>query len=112
MMTILIWFHESHYRTFKASYTDYVQVHLRNEFPTLVSYHRFVELMSTLLVPLVSYLHTRLGTCTGISFIDSTLLNVCHNARMHQHHVFAGRAARDRTSVGWFPGFKRHRARQ
>jgi len=108
MMTILIWFHESHYRTFKAYYTEYVQVHLRREFPTLVSYHRFVELMPSLLVPLVAYLHTQLGECSGISFIDSTPLKVCHNARIHQHRVFAGRAARGKTSVGWFFGFKLH----
>ena len=108
MMTILILFQQSHYRTFKAYYTEYVQRHLSSEFPTLVSYQRFVELMPTLLVPLVAYLHTQLGRCTGISFIDSTKLAVCHNARIHQHRVFAGRAARGKTSVGWFYGFKLH----
>ncbi len=108
MMTILILFQQSHYRTFKAYYTEYVQRHLRSEFPRQVSYQRFIELMPTLLVPLVAYLHTHLGRCTGISFIDSTRLCVCHNARIHQHRVFAGRAARGKTSVGWFYGFKLH----
>ncbi len=108
IMTILILFHQSHYRTFKAYYTEYVQRHLRSEFPALVSYSRFVELMPTVLVPLVAYLHTRLGQCTGISFIDSTPLAVCHNARIHSHRVFDGRAARGKTSVGWFYGFKLH----
>jgi hypothetical protein len=87
MMTIRILFQQSHYRTFKAYYTEYVQAHLRSEFPTLVSYQRFVELMPTLLVPLVAYFHTQLGRCTGISFIDSTSLAVCHNARIPQHRV-------------------------
>lgn len=108
MMTIMILFHQSHYRTFKAYYTEYVQRHLRSEFPRLVSYQRFVELMPTLLVPLVAYLHTQMGHCTGISFIDSTKLVVCHNARIHQHRVFAGRAARGKSSTGWFYGFKLH----
>ena len=108
MMTILILFQQSHYRTFKAYYTEYVQRHLRSEFPKQVSYQRFVEVMPTLLVPLVAYLHTQLGRCTGISFIDSTRLCVCHNARIQQHRVFAGRAARGKTSVGWFYGFKLH----
>jgi hypothetical protein len=108
LMTIMILFHQSHYRTFKAYYTEYVQQHLRSEFPTLVSYQRFVELMPTILVPLVAYLHTQLGRCTGISFIDSTSLAVCRNPRIHQHRVFAGRAARGKTSVGWFYGFKLH----
>jgi len=108
IMTILILFHQSHYRTFKAYYTEYVQRHLRSEFPTVVSYNRFVELMPTVLVPLVAYLYTQLGQCTGISFIDSTPLAVCHNARIHSHRVFDGRAARGKTSVGWFFGFKLH----
>ena len=108
MMTIVILFQQSHYRTFKAYYTEYVHRHLCSEFPTLVSYSRFVEVMPTILVPLVAYLHTQLGRCTGISFIDSTPLAVCHNARIHSHRVFDGRAARGKTSVGWFYGFKLH----
>lgn len=108
MMTIVILFQQSHYRTFKAYYTEYVQRHLRGEFPKLVSYQRFIELMPSLLVPLVAYLHTQLGQCTGINFIDSTKLAVCHNARIHQHRVFEGQAARGKTSTGWFYGFKLH----
>src|SRR5262245_38549291 len=71
IMTLLVLFHSSHYRTFKAYYTEYVQRQLRAEFPHLVSYGRFVELMPTVLLPLVAYLHTQLGSCSGISFIDS-----------------------------------------
>jgi hypothetical protein len=108
IMTILIWFHQSHYRTFKAYYTEYVQGHLRAEFPTLPSYTRFVELTPRVLVPLTVYLDTQFGPCTGLSFIDSTKLSVCHNARIGQHRVFAGRAKRGKTSVGWFFGFKLH----
>jgi Transposase DDE domain len=108
IMTILILFQQPQYRTFKAYYTQYVQRHLHSEFPTLVSYQRFVELMPTVLVPLVAYLHTLMGQCTGISCIDSTPLAVCQNARIHSHRVFAGRAARGKTSVGWFYGFKLH----
>jgi hypothetical protein len=36
VMTILIHFHQSHYRTFKAYYSGHVQVHLTKEFPHLV----------------------------------------------------------------------------
>lgn len=108
LMTILILFQTSHYRTFKAYYTEYVQAHLRREFPKLVSYSRFVELIPTVLLPLVAYLHTQMGRCTGISFIDSTPLAVCHTARIQQHRVFAVDAARGKTSLGWFYGFKLH----
>src|SRR5579864_8074008 len=69
IMTIAILFQQSHYRTFKAFYTEYVQVHLRGEFPGLVSYTRMVELLPRVLVPLTVYLYTHLGACTGVSFI-------------------------------------------
>jgi len=105
-MTILILFHQSHYRNFKAFYTDQVLVHLRAEFPGLVSYTRFVEFIPSTLIPLCVYLHHCLGPGTGISFIDSTPLAVCHNRRIAHHKVFAGIAARGKTSVGWFFGFK------
>ncbi len=100
IMTILILFHQAHYRTFKAFYTEYVCVHLRAEFPGLVSYTRLVELIPTVLLPLCAYLQHCFGTCTGISFLDATTLAVCDNRRIWQHRVFAGLAARGKTSMG------------
>jgi len=108
IMTILILFHQSHYRDFKAFYTQDVLAHRRAEFPGLVSYTRFVEFMPSVLLPLCAYLRHCMGTCTGISFLDSTDLTVCHNKRISQHKVFAGAAARGKTSTGWFFGFKLH----
>jgi len=108
MLTIVIHFHQSHYRNFKAYYTEHVMVHLRREFPKLVEYHRFVELMPRLLVPLMAYFYHCKGACSGISFVDSTPLAVCHNRRIPRHKVFAGLAARGKTSMGWFYGFKLH----
>jgi hypothetical protein len=108
IMTLVILFHQSHYRDFKAFYTEYVQKHLRQEFPGLVSYNRFVELMPRILLPLMVYLHVCLGECTGISFVDSTPIAVCHNRRIERHKVFAGLAQRGKTSMGWFYGFKLH----
>jgi len=110
VMTILIHFHQSHYRTFKAYYTEHVQVHLTSEFPDLVSYQRFVALIPSVLVPLLAYLQSRYGPCTGISFIDSTSLEVCDPKRISQHRVFATDARRGKTSMGWFYGFKLHLA--
>lgn len=108
IMTIVIHFHQSRYRDFKTYYTRYVQVYLRAEFPQLVSYGRFVQLMSRVLVPLCAYLVKCYGQCSGISFIDSTPIAVCHNRRIRQHKVFDGLAARGRNSVDWFFGFKLH----
>ena len=79
IMTILIGFHQSHYRDFKAYYLEQVCKHQRTEFPRLVSYERFVELTPGALMPLCGYLRCLFGACTGISFIDSTPLAVCHN---------------------------------
>jgi len=108
-MTIVIYFHQSQYRNFKAYYQDYVLQHLRSEFPKLVSYTRFVEFMPSVLIPLSIYLRTAcFGTCSGISFIDSTSLDVCDNRRIAQHRVFEGWAERGKTSMGWFFGFKLH----
>lgn len=109
VMTILIHFHQSHYRNFKAYYNEHVLPHLRDEFPGLVSYTRFVDFMPSALVPLCAYFqHTCLGDCTGVSFIDSTSLDVCLNQRIASHKVFAGLAGRGKTSTGWFFGFKLH----
>jgi hypothetical protein len=108
VMTILICFHCSGYRTFKAYYTQHVCTAWRGEFPGLVSYSRFVELMPSVLLPLCAYLESCRGRCTGISFVDSTPLAVCKNPRIRQHRVFAGLAQRGKNSVGWFFGFKLH----
>jgi hypothetical protein len=110
VMTILIHFHQSHYRTFKAYYTQHVQVYLRSEFPGLVSYSRFVALIPPMMLPLLAYLQSHYGPCTGISFIDSTSLDVCDPKRISQHRVFAVDARRGKTSMGWFYGFKLHLA--
>ena len=109
IMTILIHFHQSHYRNFKAYYCEHVLMHLRSEFPGLVSYTRFVEFMPSAILPLCAYLRLAcFGNCTGISFIDATSLDVCLNQRISSHKVFAGLAQRGKTSTGWFFGFKLH----
>ena len=108
VMTIIVLFHASGYRNFKAFYTEQVLKQYAGAFPRLVSYGRFVELMPGALVPLCGYLQTRKGRCSGISFVDSTSLKVCHNRRIHSHKVFQGCARRGKTSVDWFFGFKLH----
>ena len=108
VMTIIIEFQRSGYRTFKHYYQRHVCMYLRWAFPQVVSYNRFVELMSEALVPLCAYLRTRKGACSGISFIDSMPIAVCHNRRIHSHQVFDETAKRGKNSVGWFYGFKLH----
>ncbi len=49
-----------------------------------------------------------LGTCTGISFIDSTPIRACKNKRIKQNKVFKGIASTGKSTMGWFYGFKLH----
>jgi hypothetical protein len=108
IMTILVLFHASNYRTFKHFYLKHVGPRLSSEFPRLLSYNRFVERIPDALTALTCYLKTRMACCSGISFVDSTALRVCHNLRIASHRVMAGLAQRGKTSTGWFFGFKLH----
>ena len=109
VMTIIVLYHHSGYRCFKWYYKNHVCVFMQNYFPNPVSYNRFVELMSCALLPMLIFTQGfRRGKPTGISFIDSTSLKVCHNRRIYSHKVFKLIAARGKNSVGWFYGFKLH----
>lgn len=109
VMTIVIAFHGSGFRTFKDFYTCQVLPHWRSAFPHLVSYNRFVELMPWSFMALVSFLNTQcLGEVTGVSFIDSTSLSVCHVKRAQSHRTFKAVAGWGKSSVGWYFGFKLH----
>jgi hypothetical protein len=50
MLTLMVYFHQSHYRDFNAFYTSHVETFLRREFPKLLGYSRFVQLMPNLLI--------------------------------------------------------------
>jgi hypothetical protein len=106
-VTITIYFHQSRYRNFKAYYIEHVCQHLRGEFPNLVSYERFVILMPSVFGPLSAYLKSLYGNCSGISFVDSTALEVCDTHRIHNHKVFEGIAERGKGSMGCY-GLKVH----
>ena len=89
VITIMILFHLSHYRNMKNFYLQHVVKNMKSEFPKTVSYNRFVELQQKALMPMVLFLKMmRLGNCTGISFVDSTPIRVCHNNRIFNHKVF------------------------
>ena len=107
MATIVILFHQSNYRTFKHFYT-FVATYLRPYFPKLVSYNRFVGTMKNAFILLFAYLMNRAGKLTGIAFIDSTSIAVCHTKRIKKNKVFKGFAKIGKTTTGWFYGFKLH----
>lgn len=108
MLFIVVPFHLSPFRHFKAFYTYGVGQQHRACFGELPHHDRFVGLMPRLFVPLMVLLHSLSGEPSGIYFADSTKLAVCHNHRIHRHKVFDGLAARGKTSMGWFYGLKLH----
>jgi IS5 family transposase len=108
MLFIVVLFHLSPYKHFKAFYRYGIGHQHRDCFGDLPHYDRFVSLMPRLFTPLMILLHSLSGEQTGLYFADSTKLAVCHNRRIHRHKVFAGLAARGKTSMGWFFGLKLH----
>ncbi|MCG3745390.1 IS982 family transposase [Vibrio cincinnatiensis] len=108
VMTIIIHFHQSHYRDFKNYYLHYVCRQLKPYFPELLSYTRFLALMPSVVVPMCSYLTSKLGKPTGIQFVDSTKIEVCHIIRAKRNKVFEGIAEHGKGTMGWSFGFKLH----
>jgi hypothetical protein len=108
MLFIVVLFHLSPFKHFKAFYLYGIGQQHRVCFGDLPHYDRFVSLMPRLFVPLMVLLHSLSGEPTGVYFADSTKLAVCHNRRINRHKVFDGLAARGKTSMGWFFGLKLH----
>lgn len=108
LMTLVVLFHQMRYRQFKAFYLHHVKQHWRREFPSAPSYQRCVALMPRCACALAALFEALKGQCSGISIADSTPLCVCDNLRIQRHRVFAGVAARGKSSTGWFFGFKLH----
>lgn len=109
VITIMILFHLKGYRCLKHFYINHVTQHMKDDFPRTVSYNRFVELQKKCLLPMTIFLQSCcLGKCSGISFLDSTVLKACHYKREKQNKVFKGIAAKGRGTMGWFFGFKLH----
>ena len=86
VITILICFHFNTYRNFKHYYLSCVCGQWRHLFLRLACF----------------------GECTGISFVDSTCIPVIHNKREFNMKVFKGIAAKGKSTMGWYVGFKLH----
>lgn len=108
VMTICIAYHQSGYKNFKTFYLNYLMKYHHYLFPNLVSYNRFIELMKEITELLSLYLASRFEKATGISYIDSTPIQVCKPKRMSRNKVFKGVAKKGKSTIGWFFGFKVH----
>ena len=109
IVTIVLLYQQSPCKNFKYFYNSYLQLY-KGEFPNLVSYERFVTLKPRILMYLQMLLHwlISLSKKTGISFIDATSINICHNKRIRSNKGFTGFAKLGKTTKGWFYGFKLH----
>lgn len=103
----MIAYHQSGKACFQYFYFDLLRQG-RELFPSLTSYSRFVTLIKRAFLALLCLLKSLFGEVTDYLFIDSTLMTVCKNLRIHQHQVFKHWPARGHTFTGWFYGMKLH----
>ena len=108
MLTIMVLFHLSPCKNFKYFYLLHLSHFHKKDFPNLLSYSRFLQIMPRLFVPFCVLLQSLFGDETGIYIADATSLPMCHNKRISRHRVFKGLAARGKTTMGWFYGLKLH----
>ena len=109
IITILMLYHFGDFKNFKHFYLHYICVHLKSEFPSALSYNRFVQIEHRVFIPMMFFLNTVcFGNCTGITFVDSTKIAVCNNKRIYRNSVFQDIARRGKSTMGWFYGFKLH----
>ena len=94
-----------------ASLSDSEIMTIKSYFQKAVSYNRFVELESRVFFLLMFFLNLgAFGRCTGITFVDSTMISVCHNLRRYVNKVFKRIATDGKGTMGWCHGFKLHLA--
>lgn len=109
IMTILVCYHFGSFANFKHYYLFYIRQHLSGYFPDSVSYNRFVELMPRVFFHMMLFMKIQgFGKCSGISFVDSTMIPVCHNLRRYANKVFKDIATDGKGTMGWCHGFKLH----
>src|SRR3954467_10949414 len=94
VLFLLVLFPLSPYKNFKVFYLYGIGPQYRACFGELPHYDRFVSLIPRLFVPLMALLPGLGGEQTGVYFLVTTNLAVCHNRRIHRHKVFDGLAAR------------------
>lgn len=107
LLTIVLFFYLSPCQDFKNYYLYHLPYKHKNSFK-LVSYSRIIQLWPSLMLPLTLLLHCLRGEQTGVYFIDSTKLQICHNKRTNSNRVFGKMASIGKSSYGWFMGFKLH----
>lgn len=106
--TIWVCYHYSGYKCFEYYYKNKVLKELGEYFPRVPTYETFLQY-----IPKGALYLWLLYTCarsdrTGLYYIDSKRLQVCHLKRQHSNKVFKDLARKGKSSMGWFLGFKLH----
>src|SRR3954469_25411745 len=70
IITLLLVLHSSGFKHLKSFYHGFAEPLLRGYFPGMPCYEHFVALQKSVFVPLVFFLHSHLGTRTGLYYID------------------------------------------
>lgn len=109
ILTIILLYHQSPCKNFKAFYLLYLPLY-KSEFSKLPTYDRFIALKSRVLWYLALLLQwfCKQAKMTGISYIDTSTIAVCHKKRISKNKVFDGLAEIGKSTYGWFFGFKLH----
>ncbi len=107
IVTIIIMYSFSPCKNFKFYYNTCIK---KSDFPSLVSYNRFIKLQPRAFAVIAALANSCKGEETGSYFLDATTLAVSHNKRTSQHRVFKDIAKMGKSTMGWFYGFKLHLA--
>ncbi len=107
-MVILVMFQMIKFRNFKTFYEGFLRQYWQPYFPNLPSYPRFIVWMKRAIFPMAVFTQCHSGKRTGIYYVDSSGLPVCHLKRSKRHKTFKSIAHYGRTSIGWFFGLKLH----
>lgn len=106
VLSIMIFYHFSQFKHFKAYYKYFVEP--KNLFTNPPCYDRFIQIIPSIFMPITIMMHYLSGKTTGIYYADSTHFAVCKNIRIARHKTFEGLAARGHSSIDWFYGLKLH----
>lgn len=107
LLTIVLYFYLSPCKDFKNYYLYFLPAKYPGYFKR-IGYSRIIQLWPSLILPLVILIHELKGEPSGIYFIDSTKLQICHNKRTSSNRVFCRKAKIGKSSYGWFMGYKLH----
>ncbi|WP_230594900.1 IS982 family transposase [Orientia tsutsugamushi] len=107
LLTIAIYFYVSPCKDCKNYYLYYLS-HKYKRYFCLPSYSRIIQLWPRMLLPLAILMHYLKGEETGIYYIDSTKLAICHNKHIFSNRVFNKISKIGKSSYGWFLCFKLH----